>query len=80
MVDCVIQAGEQTEDQRTASNDSCRQQFDPVLECEKSVSVSDNYSACMRDVPSVDCAAAVTVFKGSDADILPATCKGVILR
>lgn len=78
-VSCLIDGGTLMESDRAANLSECLDDSGMQLDCRKAVATSANYSQCLSDVKTMDCAKWNVPPEQLESVRLPDSCKGVIL-
>jgi hypothetical protein len=73
-IDCLIQTGAISADERADGYDACYQQGVNLLHCDRATSLGPGYDACMSEVQGIDC----KMFENDVLPELPAECQDAI--
>lgn len=74
MLDCYVQNGALTAEQKPDQLSQCKQAAGQGLNCANAVGVTSNYGACQHDISAFPCSNVSTTV----APQLPTNCQGVI--
>ena len=77
VVDCMVEGGSVTAEDRDATVDECKSSAQEAVDCSRAIGVSESYSACMARLRSPDCDAINEAIEAGNLE-LPTTCEGVI--